>query len=612
MAEPRFFRLTDFSGGLNKDQHEILLKDNEATSILNFRLDKIGSLIARNGTSEIEGFAPPNQRTIGQIGVWTNPANPTLSRVMVKLLRTAGGAADSPFREYDPNLPGLVHRGDLQAIANTARGRFANAEDLLLYADGVMDPCAFNPSFQPGGSGDGNFLPLGLAAPLVPTQSGTPSGTVPNHSWSFVTTFVNTSTSPQLETVPSPILTVATVASGGVTISRSSASDFATHWNLYARDDTDPNGIFYLVNSAPIPYATTSYSWTDPNILLPIEPPYSNLPAPKLETIAYFNGTYFGAIGNKLYWSSPLTPFAWPWENQTTLPFEGNDRVMGLASLQDSLIIFGRKNILVVSGYNPVFTITRLDAAIGLVGMDAFEEIAGQVVFYSDEGLRVYPGLQVIAPTIARTLNAEGLANKEAAILRHSPRENALWLVVGGRTYVVFLATQAVSVYNFDPKAVLSGGVTSTGWNLLVTSDGLRGLIHEGDTDEGTNIPVTWTSKVFQMDNPETTKFVRRIGMFASRGSAALATISLKDNAGSLATVPLVAQGVDSAFWDEFNWDEANWSTDGIVYFIGALPAQVLIGMTLQVSLDGSVEAGTEFIPPITLLYRESLRFLGR
>lgn len=606
MAEPRFFRLTDFSGGLNKDQHEILLKDNEATSILNFRLDKIGSLIARNGTTPVNQFDVSGDsfnRTIGQLGVWTDPANRNSSRVVVKLLKSSSTGSAPGLYWYDPNIPELTSIDIDRSGINTSRGKFANAEDLLLYADGVNNPLAYKPSYS-------RFVPLGFDVPgNAPLNGGTASGTVPDRAWSFRITFVDSSRG--AESSPSPILTVPSMSTGGVLIFPGNTEEYATHWNLYIADSTDPNQVFYLANSSPISI-WDGFVFTDPDVLLPIEPPYDNLPAPKLETIAYFNGTYFGAIGNKLYWSSPLTPFAWPWENQTTLPFEGNDRVMGLASLQDSLIIFGRKNILVVSGYNPVFTITRLDAAIGLVGMDAFEEIAGQVVFYSDEGLRVYPGLQVIAPTIARTLNAEGLANKEAAILRHSPRENALWLTVGGRTYVVFLATQAVSVYNFDPKAVLSGGVTSTGWNLLVTSDGLRGLIHEGDTDEGTNIPVTWTSKVFQMDNPETTKFVRRIGMFASRSSAALATISLKDNAGSLATVPLVAQGVDSAFWDEFNWDEANWSTDGIVYFIGALPAQVLIGMTLQVSLDGSVEAGTEFIPPITLLYRESLRFLGR
>ena len=56
MAEPKFFRLVDFSGGLNTDQHEILLEPNEATEILNFRLDKTGSLVVREGLTPIVGF----------------------------------------------------------------------------------------------------------------------------------------------------------------------------------------------------------------------------------------------------------------------------------------------------------------------------------------------------------------------------------------------------------------------------------------------------------------------------------------------------------------------------------------------------------------------------
>lgn len=598
MAEPKFFRLIDYSGGLNSDQHEMLLADNEATDILNVRLDKTGSLITRDGTTLIPGL-DGTKGSILQLGAWRNPKNLDQSKIVAKV-------GSGEIVKYDPNTLGLVTLAT--GFSTTRRGNFSNSETYVAYADGTRTPVVYDGT---------TALPMGLPSPSAPSVAAGGSGGW-SGNWSFIITQVLGTTG--AESGASAPVSIS-LTSNQPMITRSTLATDASAWNVYAWDEADPNGVFYLVNPTPIPAIDTDYSVPSgaPDLYFNFTPSRTSTLAPNLEKLAFFNGVYFGTIDNKLYWSMPLVPWVWPGENTTTLPFEGNDRVMGMAALQDSLIIFGRRNILVVSGFYPAFSVTRVDAAIGLVGEDAVSEIEGQAVFLSDEGLRVFPGMGVVGEGIRRTLAGKPLAVKEAAILRHSPRENALWLTIDGATYVVFLGAATVSRYDFNPTAILSGGLTGVSANVLTNHAGDKAYINSGTQDITSDIPIIWRSKVFSMENPETTKFIRRIGLFATRGSEANITLALLDTSGAVATVTPSAQGVSTIKWDQFTWEDDGdpntnytWSTEGVTYFLSALPAQTLLGMTLQLFISGDTKAGTEFVPPLTILYRESLRFLGR
>lgn len=535
-----------------------------------------------------------------QLGAWRNPDNLNLSQMLAKL-------SSGEVVRYDANTTSLVTISS--GFSATSRGGFSNAQNFVTYADGSRTPIVYDGT---------NARPMGIARPTTaPTAAAGSSGNW-SGDWLFAITWTLWEIGAESgRSDPDSV----SLSSNAPVVTRPTPPSGATGWRVWARRADDPNQIFYLVTPTPIPIATASWTATQdyPDaVLLPSASFPLETVAPNLEHVAFFNNTYFGSIGDELYWSTPLGPGTWPGENYTRLPFEGNDRVMGMVALQDSLVIFGRRNILVVSGYYPTFTITRVDAAIGLAGEDALQEIEGQVAFLSDEGIRIFPGLGVVGEGIQRTLGLKSLAQKEAAILRHSPRENALWLTIDGSTYVVFLRGGGVSRYSFNPKAVLAGGRTGTEANVLTDSLGEQAYSHLGQTDDGDNIDIVWKSKIFQMDNPEATKFIRRIGMFATRGSEANVTVQLLDTSGAIATVVPTAQAAISTYWDSFYWEpdgsptEYLWSSEGITYFIGALPMQKLNGMTLQVRIGGSTLAGTEFIPPFTVLYREALRFLGR
>lgn len=604
MSEKKFFRLVDFSGGLNEDQHEMLLEDNECTDVLNFRLDKTGSLVTRNGTTAVSGFSVGANEKILQLGAWHNPKNLQNSIPLAKVTT----ASDGVIIRYNSTT------SDTTAIATgfgSKRGAFANGEDYVIYSDGSRIPVVFDGT---------TALPMGIKKPEDPTVVEGAAGSW-STTWQFVITQLITVNGAKFESVASDPVEI-TVTNKRPVVTRPSldTTDGVTNWNVYAWKTSDTNRVFMRVNSEPIAASSATYEVpADPDERLPLAPDPSNGVAPSLEKVAFFNGVYFGTIGNKLYWSKPLVPWHWPGENVTTLPFEGNDRVMGLASLQDSLVIFGRRNLLVVTGFYPSFSIVRVDAAIGLVGEDAVTELAGQAVFLSDEGIRVFPGLNVLGENVQRSLGGKTLSEKEGAILRASPRENSLWLTIGGQTYVVFLSNQGVSKYDLNPSAVLSGGATTMDWNWLTNTEGSQVYANEGDQDSGVDIPVLWRSKIFQMDNPETTKYIRRIGLFASRGSSANVTVSLVDASGASAVVTPTSQGVGVYYWGDFDWEDDGdpttnyiWAQEGVVYFIGSLPGHKLVGMTLVVVISGNTSAGTEFVPPFTLLYRESLRFLGR
>lgn len=550
--------------------------------------------------TRIAGFETAANARVLQLGAWRNPADLESSKIIYK-------NAQGQLMEYLPNTPGV---GQIASGFSTSRrGGFSNSHDYVVYADGSRVPVVYNGT---------NAYSMGVARPTTAPTAATGSSGNWSGDWLFAITW--TLWEIGAESGRSDPDTV-TLSSNAPTVTRPSPPSDATGWRVWARRADDPNQIFYLVTPTPIPVATATWTATQDYpeaVLLPSASFPLQTVAPNLEHVAFFNGVYFGSIGDELYWSTPLGPGTWPGDNYTRLPFEGNDRVMGMAALQDSLVIFGRRNILVVSGYYPAFTITRVDAAIGLVGEDALHEIEGQVAFLSDEGIRIFPGLGVVGEKIQRTLGTLPLARKEEAILRHSPRENALWLSVDGRTYVVFLKNGGASVYDFNPTAVLAGGKTGLDTNILTNPTGEVVYSHSGGLDDGAGIDIVWKSKIFQMENPESTKFIRRIGLFATRGSEANVTVQLLDTAGAVATVTPLAQAAVTTLWDAFYWEPDSvppdymWSSEGITYYIGALPMQQLNGMTLQIRIGGTTEARTEFIPPFTLLYREALRFLGR
>jgi len=585
MSQRQIFRITDLSGGLNPDQNEVLIADNEAAEILNFRIDKIGSLVSRKGYTHYVTEAEPNG--ILALGRWRDGDPADVYKV---LIATKGGnirVASDTWDNYTTVYSGL---------STTTEGMFLPVQDVVLYANGVDEVVAYD-----GTDAD----PLGIEGPAgAPT--GTLGGTGITGDYTYRYTYF--STAKGWESNPSPVSATLSPVNQTVTLTLVAATHaYADKIRIYRTVDGGATHLFL----AEIASNLTTYadSTADSGLGLLAVDTTNDVP-PVFENIAYHKGYLFGSIGNTIYWSKPLNIGAFPVLNSTEVPFEGNDTITALRSFQDTLMVFGHNNTVLLVGDAGNWSLIRQDVEIGCASRKAIAELEGSMVFLSYDALHVFPGFQQFAPKLTRTLHGTDATLRQSASLVYVPEERSLWLALDDQTWAIHLLNQGITSYNFYGRGYLRGG--REGYSLPIWIDSTDSYLNQygGSTDDGASIPLRWKSKVFQMANPEFTKFVRRVGVFATRGNGAALTLALVDSFQSRSiTLTPTALGVST--WDDFNWDEANWSQEGFEYLIGALPAQTLIGRVLQLTLDADVTTETEIISPISVEYRESDRFLG-
>jgi hypothetical protein len=147
MAQRQIFRIPDFSGGWNPDMSPVLIEDNQAEEIWNFRLDKIGSLVSRRG---LERFMnTENAGNILAVGRWRSGDDVTNNLVLVA---TSGGFLQSL------NLNTDIYDTEFSGLSTTAKGMFLPLRDSVVYANGADVPIVFDGT---------DAYELGVKAPTV-------------------------------------------------------------------------------------------------------------------------------------------------------------------------------------------------------------------------------------------------------------------------------------------------------------------------------------------------------------------------------------------------------------------------------------------------------------
>lgn len=583
MAKREYFRISDLSGGLNLDTNALLVADNEAVDIRNFRLDKLGSLVSRQGYARYNDASPGNVLALGR---WRNPTNPNTNVVLVAL--------------SDGSLSGMVSGSWTQLLTGldtSAEGEFVPVRDVTIYANGVDSPVVFDGT---------DAYTLGLAAPSSAPSVSSTTGTL-DGTYGYAYTYYSTSRGIESNASDTSPITLSTEgADVDVVASTDSSVDKIRVYRTTAGGSTP-----LLLDE--VSNVTATYTDDGSGSLVITLAPTTNDQPPALEHVAYLQGYTFGSIDGTLYWSKPYQPDYWPALYSTEVPFEGNDTIVALWSHRDTLLIFGRQNIILLSGSSGEWRLSRVDVDQGAVNSRCILEVEGSLVFLSKDGLRTFPNMAAFAPKLTRTLAQHSRADLEDAAAVYVPEERSIWVSVDDRTYTVHLPNQAISVYSFATRQFLAGG--DSGFELPLFIDSTGGHVNQyGDTylDLGEAINVVWRSKVYALTDPELTKFFRRIGTFASTGSTSTITITIADRGSQSVTVPLdsVSSGTQT-YWDQFDWDEAYWSSEGVSYFIASLPASALFGRTIQVTISGSISGETEIVSPVTFEYRTANRFLG-
>ena len=589
MSQRQRFRITDFSGGLNPDQHPLDIQPNQAQEILNFRLDKVGSLTTRRGWTElIEGG---HSSTIQAIGRWTDGTDQSVvSQVLIKDSDGEIHRANWGAETFNELLTGLSGSG-------ADAGVFTSGQNILTYTnptDGVV---------QYDGT---EFKEVGIEAPVAAPNLVVTSGDLDPGSYQVAYTYYDSTT--QSESNPSPVGDIGLMDPTGIRVDFVAPTDSrVTHYRIYR---TVTEGVI-LLRAAEVDVSAVNYTLTSSDTLT-LEAQFdNNLPPVNFERMAYVKGYWFGSRGNTIYWSKPFNVDAWPFDQNTQVPFEGNDVITALVPYQDTLLVFGRTNLVLVAGSGGLFSLIRQDTDLGTINQQTVTDVDGTLIFLSYQGLRTFPNYQVVAPQIDRVLAAGNFVDTRDSSVLHVPQERAVWVADRDRTYTIHLPTQAVSAYTITGVRWLEGGRNGIAFPLFVPFDSGDILQYGGETDGGNPIVFRWISKVFSLDNPEHVKAFRRIGAWATIGSEATVTVTIADEMAEH-VVPLQAVGdFSEIFWDQFNWDEANWTSESAGYFIAALPANTLLGRTLEIRVAGEADTFSQLIAPISLEYRESDRFLG-
>ena len=585
MAKRQYFRIQDITGGWNPLQNPVSIRDNQAATVLNVRFDRVGSIMSRDGYSIYANV--PNSSSILAIGRWLNQEDPTIYTTL--LADSAGN-----IKTVDPVTPALTTIWS--GLSNT-QGEFLAVRDYLVYYNGADRPIFYN--------GTETGL-LGVDAPASAPVLSAVAGSSPAGTWDYVYTYYDSTTGSESVASTSAELSVTGAQDVNVTYTASTQAR-VDKIRIYRTLDSTPGTYLFLVEVAN---ATSSYTDSIPDANLGLStPPTTNYVPQNFDTMAYFKGYFFGSVNNVVYWSNAYLPDAWNPLNFSEVPFHGNDTIVAMVPYQESLIIFGRNNIVLLNGSGGSWSMARRDVELGITGPRAYTHYGSSLIFMSYQGLREFPSGQEFAPQLTNEFQDTGYLPHVA--MATVPEERGVWVSYGGHIYTVFVPTQAASLYTLNTSQILSYGKDRRSPPLMISEDTLYIWEYGGSTDNGVDISMTWRSKVFELTNAETVKFFRRIGAFASSGSGATVSIAIADNTNAPYSVALtqVSSGAVS-YWGSAVWDSSVWTSEGLTYFQAGLPMPALNGHTIQVSITASTSVQTEVSTPITFEYRESDRFL--
>lgn len=619
MAERRRFEITDVSGGMNPDRHPLYIEENEAADLINFRVDRVGSLVGRQGRQKY-GIDAPEGVVILALGRWVGTNRLQDYRTLVAL-------SDGTLRVVDPLAdPDTDEIGEVvySGLDSDAQGMFLEVENLVLYANGV-DGIVIYDGFT--------AFPMDIPPPAS-VLAGAGSGTDLTGTYKYAASYVSTTLGWETAATPS---TPASIPVNNVNVELTIAGSehpMVDRINIYRTTDGG-NTLMFLASIPNEPAAT--YTDDGSVALSPLVTPVVDTIVPgedmgiRAENIAYHKGRLWASVGDELYWSRPYQLNLFPYFTNTKVPFEGNDTIRALKSFQDYLLVFGEMNTILVAGDGGTsgldIQLVRQDTDLGATSRHAMVEVDNQLLFLSARGLHVFPGFGEFAPKLTRHICEATVGCRADASMVYVPEERSVWLAITDQTWNIHLPNQGISRYDFFMRKPLSGGVNGVGAPVWVEAVHSRVApsnakflnIYEGHTDFGEPINYFFSSRMWTLGAPDLVKYWRRIGLFANTGGQVEATIICDDTlrryslllgAEPAGTTSLWSGATPSA--DADLWDSAVWSVEGLAYYRNALPAHSLYGRTMQLNLTAASEDGIEIHSPITFTYRASDRFLGR
>lgn len=231
-------------------------------------------------------------------------------------------------------------------------------------------------------------------APASAPTLGTTTAGLLDGSYTYAITYTHDDV---FESPPSAFVTAAPANNKvDLTFTDTTPPTSATHRNIYRAGGLNPT--FNLV--ATVPIATGSYSDNIPDFSVSrTELKTSNIdPAPaNLDMLIETQGTFFGAVGNKVYFSKEGQPEYWSDYNYVVLP----KNITGLGIIGIGVIAFTDSEMYMITGSNiDNISLTKLPFSYGCKNKRTVKNIEGRLIWVSSldnlDAICVYDGSNVI------------------------------------------------------------------------------------------------------------------------------------------------------------------------------------------------------------------------
>lgn len=212
------------------------------------------------------------------------------------------------------------------------------------------------------------------------------------------------------------------------------------------------------------------------------------------------NNVLVGFVGNKLYFSEPNRPHAWPRKYAVTLEYN----IVGIAAVSGSLFVATDAYPYVVSVTDPAsgVSISRIDALLPCLSPNSIIAMNYGVVYSTHDGLAVY------SPSSGPAVITAVLYNKDT--WKHDVDPKSINAVYYDNAYFASHSTGSFT-FQYDPKI---GGYFTTHDDKFTALwyDSVSGnLYYVNDADNNVSLwdalgrpyaELQWKSKVFTTQNP--------------------------------------------------------------------------------------------------------------
>ena len=249
---------------------------------------------------------------------------------------------------------------------------------------------------------------------------------------------------------------------------------------------------------------------------------------------------------NTLYWSDLLTGLKWDTGSSGSIDVskvwpDGSDIITAVASHNNFLIIFGRRQILVYSGANDPATMQLADTVVGIgcVARDSIQSTGSDLIFLSDSGVRTFKRT-VQEKSIPLTDVSKNIRSQLDAFVLSENLDNVISVYSPEEAFYLLQLPGSGQTYCFDTRAPLQdGSYRTTVWTGINPQCMIRtvdGDVHFGKTlgiaryrgyrDNGAPYQLSYFTNYLDFGAPSNLKLLKNLKITIIGGSATDVTLN--------------------------------------------------------------------------------------